>query len=263
MPSVVYFYHMISVVILGAGNVGSQLCQALDAAEDCEVIQLYNRTEVSNSQLPDHIEFTTKINEIKQADVYLLAIADDAIAGFSEHLPFKDSLLAHTSGTVPLHAIDNKNRRAVFYPLQTFSQNRSIDFNKVPIGIEAESEADLSLLKSLASSLSEKVMELNSNDRSRLHLAAVFVNNFSNHLYHIAAEYLEENSLEFDLLTPLILETADKISSISPEDAQTGPARRGDLETIKKHLALLNDGPKKELYKVLTESIQNTYGKKL
>lgn len=254
---------MISVVILGAGNVGLQLARAIYSVVDCELIQVYNRSEVEPSVLPEKVPFTSDLSALYKADVYLLAIPDDAILGFSSKLPFKGQLVAHTSGSAALEAIDKKNRGAVFYPLQTFSKESTPDFRSIPICIESRSQSDLETLKKLASSLSDTMVVLNSEERVKLHLAAVLVNNFSNHLYKAAADFLEENSLDFSLLRPLIGETANKIYTLSPEDAQTGPARRGDLDTIKKHLALLEESPYRELYQKLTESIQESYGKKL
>ena len=162
-----------------------------------------------------------------------------------------------------MHILSNENRKGVFYPLQTFSKNSLVAFKEIPICIEASVTSDLKILKELGESLSEKVIEINSEERSKLHLAAVFVNNFTNYLYRISNEILAESKLPFDLLKPLIAETARKIETLSPKDVQTGPAKRNDLKTIEKHLYLLKDSPYKQLYQQLTEAIQSSYGKKL
>ena len=158
-----------------------------------------------------------------------------------------------------MEALSKRNRKGVFYPLQTFSKNREVNFNTIPICIEAKEEADLELLTNLGNSLSEKVVEIDSDERSKLHLAAVFVNNFVNHLYAIGDDILGNNELSFDLLHPLIEETASKVKTLSPSEVQTGPARRGDQKTIEKHLHLLTEGPESELYQQLTESLMKKF----
>jgi predicted short-subunit dehydrogenase-like oxidoreductase (DUF2520 family) len=169
----------------------------------------------------------------------------------------------HTSGGAAMEALSKQNRKGVFYPLQTFSKQSEIDFSDVPICVEATDASDLVVLKNVGSSISEKVVEITSEERAKLHLAAVFVNNFVNHCYRIGFDILSENNLSFDLLQPLIKETAHKISLLSPSEAQTGPAKRNDQKTIEKHLHLLQHSDQKELYQHITEAIQANYGKKL
>ena len=149
-----------------------------------------------------------------------------------------------------------------FYPLQTFSKNKEINFREVPICLEAEKETDFQLLNIVAQSVSEKVFCIDSNQRKSLHVAAVFVCNFVNHLYQIGNEICEENKVPFEILHPLILETANKITALSPKEAQTGPAKRNDTKTINAHLNLLTNETQKEIYKLLTKSIIDN-GKKL
>ncbi|KAA3621807.1 MAG: DUF2520 domain-containing protein, partial [Flavobacterium sp.] len=147
--------------------------------------------------------------------------------------------------------------------MQSFSKHRSVDFKTIPICIEAETAEDLVLLQKIGKQISGKVEEISSENRASLHLSAVFVNNFVNHLYHISEELLQKKKLDFDLLKPLIKETAKKIEKLSSSEAQTGPAIRDDEKTLRKHLQLLKGSPYETLYRDLTESIQNTYGKKL
>src|SRR5690606_5952959 len=135
------------------------------------------------------------------------SVPDDAVAELSELLTFSGKLVAHTSGSVAMHELSSKNRRAVFYPLQTFSKNKAVDFSKIPVCLEAEEEKDLALLEKIAESISKDIFIINSNQRQQLHLAAVFVCNFVNHLYRIGNEITEENQLPFDILKPLIKET--------------------------------------------------------
>lgn len=254
---------MIKVVILGAGNVGNHLCNAFNAASNVEVLQVYNRSESAFKDLPKDIATTNKLSNLKQADVYIIALPDDAIASFSEKLPPNIGLVVHTSGGVSMEALSEVNKRGVFYPLQTFSKSTEVEFGDIPICVEAESKTDLELLINLGISVSRSVSEINSEQRTKLHLAAVVVNNFVNHLYYISESYLGQHNIPFDLLKPLIAETARKIQVVAPSEAQTGPAKRSDSETIKKHLNLLPEGTFKTLYQQLTEAISQTHGKKL
>jgi predicted short-subunit dehydrogenase-like oxidoreductase (DUF2520 family) len=175
----------------------------------------------------------------------------------------KNKLVVHTSGSVSIKKLASKNNRGVFYPLQSFTTGHVVSFTEIPICIEAEDPKDLAMLRELGEAISEKVVEISSEERQKLHLAAVFVNNFVNHIYHISESYLTENKLDFNLLKPLIKETARKIESMTPSEAQTGPAKRNDLKTIEKHLHLLEDSAYARLYKQLTQAIQDTYGKQL
>ena len=250
---------MTNIIFLGFGNVGFHLANALNKVVDMSVIQIYNRNKIKNTSDLCHIPTTTRLSQIKEADIYIIAIPDDAIAAFSESLPFTNRLVVHTSGSVAMYTLSEKNRKGIFYPLQTFSKNRKVSFKNIPVCIEASNTSDLKLLKKLGESLSKNVVEVNSEERSKLHLAAVFVNNFVNHMYTISEEILKDNHLSLDLLKPLIAETANKVERLSPSEAQTGPAKRNDKKTIEKHLHLLKDSQYKELYRQLTDSIVKKY----
>jgi predicted short-subunit dehydrogenase-like oxidoreductase (DUF2520 family) len=254
---------MIRIVLLGFGNLGYSLCNSLYNNDYTSIVQVYNKSKLTLSGPLKDLLFTTNLDELKPADIYIIAIPDDVIGTFSEDLPLKNQLVVHTSGGVAMDILSKKNRKGVFYPLQTFSKSRDTDFKKIPICIEASKDTDLSLLRKLGEALSENVIEINSEKRKILHLAAVFVNNFVNHMYTIGQEILQNEELPFQLLQPLIFETARKIEDLSPLNAQTGPAKRNDKNTIEKHLHLLAEGPYKELYQLLTQSIQATHGKKL
>ncbi|NRA91138.1 MAG: DUF2520 domain-containing protein [Psychroserpens sp.] len=251
---------MITVVILGAGNVATHLYKAFDSSKEVSVIQWYNRNIKSIPSCNETILVTDDIESLIEADLYIIAVSDDHIAELSSKLPFEDRLVVHTSGSVGIHDMDKKNRRGVFYPLQTFSKNTEIDFATVPICLETLDKADYHLLKSVASAISDHTKRVNTEQRAALHLAAVFVNNFTNQLFRIAQEITESKSTEFDLLKPLIFETAKKVQELSPYRAQTGPAKRNDKKTIKRHLKLLENDHHKEIYKLLTESIKKTHG---
>ncbi len=167
------------------------------------------------------------------------------------------SLLVHTAGSIPMSVWEgHAERYGVFYPMQTFSKQREVDFQEVPFFIEAKRAEDTELLKAIASTLSEKVYEADSEQRKSLHLAAVFICNFTNHMYALAADLLEKYNLPFEVMLPLIDETARKVHELAPRDAQTGPAVRYDENVMSNHLAMLVDSPAlQEIYKLMSKSI--------
>ena len=168
--------------------------------------------------------------------------------------------VAYTSGSVALNSLPHRESIGVFYPLQTFSKDLDLDVSQVPFLIEASTEKFGNQLFDLATQLSTSVSYADSQKRKELHLAAVWVNNFTNHIVHIAQKYADENNVDFVLLTPLLKETIHKLDYLSAHDAQTGPARRGDLSILEEHMSKLN-GVEKELYQLISKSIQNTYSK--
>ncbi|WP_310377625.1 DUF2520 domain-containing protein [Flavobacterium sp.] len=248
---------MIKVIVIGSGNVAQHLILAFAKSTTATLIQIYSRQKETLTHLLDSSKITTSFNELLEADLYIIAVSDDAIDSVSAQLPFINRLVVHTSGSVALNALDNKNRKGVLYPLQTFSKGKPMDFSTVPICIESENSNDFQLLDKAAKSISDAVFAVNTDQRKALHVAAVFVNNFVNNLYQIGKEICEEHQVPFDILKPLILETANKIMTLSPEDAQTGPAKRNDLETIASHLSLLSNKNQATIYKILTQSIQD------
>jgi predicted short-subunit dehydrogenase-like oxidoreductase (DUF2520 family) len=253
---------MISVILLGAGNVASHLFKAFQKSDKVIVKQWFNRHLESIQTYKNEIEITDDLSQLKEADVYILAVSDDAVEALSSQLPFENRLVVHTSGSVGIYDLNMKHRRGVFYPLQTFSKSAEVDFKTVPICIEVIDKTDLKVLKALATALGSKPHKVNSDQRRGLHLAAVFVNNFTNQLYRVAHEITESEGAEFDILKPLILETAKKVQNMSPYIAQTGPAKRNDKRTIKKHLKQLENEQHKAIYELLTASIQKTHGRK-
>lgn len=250
---------MIRVVLLGAGNVATHLINAFLQAKNIDLVQVYSRKTTRLQNFKTIVDTTSNLKQLKEADVYIIAISDDAIAEFSSKLDLKNSLVVHTSGSVALNGLDNTlSRKGVFYPLQTFSATKKIDFTTIPICIEATDNNDLEILKKLASSISKNVFDIDSKQRKNLHLAAVFVNNFANHMYHIGNEICTANNVSFKILQPLIEETAKKVLDLTPYEAQTGPAKRKDTETIAKHLKVLPEN-QQEIYKLITKSISETY----
>lgn len=252
---------MIKIGIIGSGNVAQHLLVALQKSiiegADIEITTVFSRQKSVLSNLLDSKIITSNWNHLKEADLYIIAVSDSAVSEVSKKIPFKNKLVVHTSGAVSLDTINSNNRKGVFYPLQTFSKNVGVNFKTIPICIESENSADLELLKKVADEISESVYEINSEQRKALHVAAVFVNNFTNNLYQIGNDICLENNIPFEILLPLIKETSEKINRLSPLDAQTGPAKRNDLETINSHLAFLTNENQKNIYKILTQSIQN------
>ncbi len=246
---------MVKVVIIGSGNLAQHLILALQKATGVELVQAFARKKNDLLKLLDSDKITSNYNHIKNADLYIIAVSDNAIQEVSNLLPFSNKLVAHTSGSVAIEMLNDKNRKAVFYPLQTFSKNKEINFNEIPICLEAENANDLQILKKVAKTISDVVAEINSKQRKSLHVSAVFVSNFVNHLYQIGNDICSENKVPFEILKPLITETAHKILMISPTDAQTGPAKRKDTTTINSHLAFLTNENQKNIYKILTKSI--------
>lgn len=253
---------MIQAVIIGSGNVAQHLIKAFAKSGKIDVIQAFSRQKETLAHLLNADKITNNFNDLIEADLYIIAVSDDAIATVSSQLPFKNRLVVHTSGSVSLDALDKKNRNGIFYPLQTFSKKADVDFSQIPLCLESGNETDFEFLTTVAKTISEKVYKINSEQRKALHVVAVFVNNFVNHLYQIGNEICIENNVPFEVLKPLIQETANKITKLSPNEAQTGPAIRNDQQTISRHLEFLLDENQKNIYQILTQSIQNN-GKKL
>jgi predicted short-subunit dehydrogenase-like oxidoreductase (DUF2520 family) len=253
---------MLKVVVIGSGNVAQHLIKAFKKSNEIKVVQAFSRSKEALLHLLDSDIITDNLSLLMEADMYIISVSDNAIQEVSSQLPFTNKLIAHTSGSQSITDLDAKNKRAVFYPLQTFSKNKEVDFNTIPICIEVENDDDYELVQKIAKSISKEVYQINSKQRKSLHVAAVFVCNFVNQLYKIGKDICDENQVPFTILKPLILETANKILKLSPADAQTGPAIRNDTQTINSHLHFLSDENQKEIYKILTKSIIDN-GKKL
>ncbi|MDT0552304.1 Rossmann-like and DUF2520 domain-containing protein [Urechidicola vernalis] len=248
---------MIEIIVIGYGNVGSHLIEVLLSNTSINLKQVYNRSIEKIEHLLSKCPITNSFDEILEADVYIIAVSDDEISTVSKALKIDNKLVVHTSGSVDMNIL-NSNRKGVFYPLQTFTKNKSIDFSNIPLCIEANNDSDLILLEKLASKISNNSFILDSCQRKKMHLAAVFVNNFANHLYHIGYTICEENTVPFEILHPLMEETLNKIKGIPPLDSQTGPAKRNDQKTITLQLGQLSEAQQK-IYMSLTNSIINTY----
>jgi predicted short-subunit dehydrogenase-like oxidoreductase (DUF2520 family) len=256
-----------NVVSIGAGNLATQLALAL-IEKEVQVTQVFSRNPESAKELAEKVnsEFITDLSLLKKdADLYIVAVKDSAIPEVLETLNLDESrLIVHTAGSVPMSILEGFSANyGVFYPLQTFSKSRKIDFSDIPICIEANHPSNLLKLELLGKKLSNSVNQINSEERKTLHLAAVFANNFVNHLYAIGAHILHDQKLDFNLLKPLITETAAKVQELSPLDAQTGPAKRYDKTIIDAQLKMLEHSPEyRKIYSFVTESIFQLHQKR-
>jgi len=251
----------LKIALIGAGNLATNIGMALAEAGH-ELLQVYSRTEQSAERLAAmlHCPWTTELEQVTDgADVYIIAVKDGALADVARSLAagHEERFLVHTAGSMPMETLPTK-RRGVLYPMQTFSKERKVLFREIPCFVEAADKADGAMLRGLAETLSERVYEANSEARKYLHLSAVFCCNFANHCYAISERLLKEHGgLPFEVMLPLIDETARKVHELSPRKAQTGPAVRWDTNVMEKHIQLLKGEPQlQEIYKLLSESIR-------
>ena len=256
----------LKICFIGAGNLATQLSKSFKI-NGFNISQIYNRTNSSAKLLANKVgaKYTSKINEIDTtSDLFFVALKDSVVNEVLTQIDFKNKLVVHCSGSLPLSVLEKySDNIGVFYPLQTFSVNRNIEFNTIPIFIESNSTKNVNTLLEVAGKLSKSVYVLNSEKRKKLHVSAVFACNFVNHLYSISAEILKAENISFDVLRPLILETAQKVQELHPEKAQTGPAVRLDENIISSHLTELEDlNNYHKLYNSISKSIFE-YHKKL
>lgn len=250
------------VVMIGAGNLATHLSQALKHAGH-EVLQVYSRTETSARTLAELLgcPYTTDLSAVVNADVYVFSVKDTVLQQLAETLcPQKRGrVFLHTAGSMPMSLFSSvAEHYGVLYPMQTFSKSRPVDFSEIPCFIEASDETTLAVVDSLAKSVSKRVHAMDSERRRYLHLSAVWACNFVNHCYDIASELLEKHDIPFDVLLPLIDETARKVHELSPHEAQTGPAVRFDENVMNAQQQLMDgDTLRQELYRKLSESIHN------
>ncbi|UII27963.1 DUF2520 domain-containing protein [Fulvivirga maritima] len=256
------------VTFIGAGNVAWHLAPALDNA-GYAVREVYSSTEKSAKALISRLyqaELKTNLDFSDSASqIFIVSVSDDAIESIAQEIILPDNaIIAHTSGAQPLSALSYSagENIGVFYPLQTFSKDKKVDFKSTPICIEAENKFTRNTLLDIADTISKKVYKIDSADRKSLHVAAVFACNFTNHFFKIASDILRSKKLEFNLLQPLIAETINKALEIGPDKSQTGPAVRHDFETLDKHMDYLEGNEElSEMYRLISQHIIDTYPK--
>lgn len=250
------------ITIIGSGKVATQI--ALQLVKSGHSIDgVWGKTKANAITLSNiiHTKQLQTLSEISSNSLALVCVADEAIKEVLKDIPLSVRV-AYTSGSIAINDLPKRPSLGVFYPLQTFSPGKQVDISIVPFLIEANTEAFTMELKALASTVSNRVILADSQDRYNTHIAAVMVNNFTNFLYHLAKKHLHKHQLDFDILKPLIAETVNKLETLSPIEAQTGPASRGDQEVINKHIASLEDPEVKILYRLFSELISKEINKK-
>lgn len=248
------------ISIIGSGNVASQLAIAFNSV-NIKINQILSRNENTGKALAKmaNATYIKNITKIQPTSLIVICVNDDNIESVVNTLP--NQMMAHTSGSVSIDVFKNKQEYGVIYPVQSLTKNTKINFQDVPICVEANSKSMEKKLIKLTQKISNNVKLLDSKNRQQLHLAAVVACNFSNYCYLIAKNILEQKNIHFDLLKPLIQHTTQKALTSNPHINQTGPARRGDLNIIKTHLSLLKDEKYKEIYKLLSKNIIKEYEK--
>lgn len=231
------------IAIIGKGRVATHLSQALASAGH-DMIMCGGRKRIQ--AVP------------ADAEVVILSIKDDAIASVASEFADSNALVLHTSGSISIEAIPSAHR-GVMYPMQTFSMDRAVDFRQIPLFLEASSEEDMKMLNRLSATISDTQMHMNSEQRKSLHLAAVLCCNFVNHLFELSHDVMKEQGIPFRILFPLIEETIAKIHTLTPHEAQTGPALRWDENVMQSHMDLLHEPRHIEIYRLLSESIHVTH----
>lgn len=247
-------------VIIGSGNVAYHLAKAF-TQNKIEVSQIFGRNETELKKISEELNIPFSSKKLLEADFYLIAVSDSSVEKVSEFIQKDDALVAHTSGSLPMEVLKGNYRKASFYPLQTFSKTKSLNYSKIPFFIEADNQIDEKSLLELASIISQNVETSDYERRKYIHLTAVFACNFVNHLFARAKEISDSQDLPFEYFIPLIDETVEKIHHLEPKLAQTGPAVRGDERVLKLHENLINDEEHLKIYQLMNESIKKMYKK--
>ena len=255
---------MSRLVFIGSGNLATQMSLALKRAGH-DIVQVYSRTEEHARELAEKIGcgYTADVNTVcSDADAYIVSVKDDAVRTVAQTLGhvIGDAVCMHTAGSVPMDVFHGAVRHyGVLYPMQSFSKTRMVNFKEIPCFLEASDERAMTLLRRFAESLSDNVQEADSEQRKKIHLAAVLASNLANHCYRLGERVLEEAGIDFNILLPLIQETARKVTEMSPREAQTGPMVRYDTGVMSRQIELLHDERTRQIYRLMAESIHNDY----
>ncbi len=246
------------IVIIGSGNVAYHLAKAFQQA-GLQVAEIFGRNEAALKTISENFQIPFSTTVLADADLYLIAVKDDAIEKCAALITKENCLVAHTAGSLAATVLKGPYRKAVFYPLQTFTKDKNLDYSKIPFFIETDDDGDFKTLETLASSISSHIMRADYDARKYVHLSAVFACNFVNHLFAQAQEILNAQNIPFEYLLPLIKETTTKIETTAPREAQTGPAIRNDQRVLAIHESLIEDEEQLKIYKVMNESIKKMY----
>ena len=247
---------MITISIIGSGKLSYNLSEAFISNKEFRLNEIYSRNNKNIKLFNKKIKFTNKIENLGEADFYFILTNDDSIEEISKKIKTKNGMILHSSGTKGKDALSNHLNFGVFYPLQTFSFNKKIDFTRTPILIEGDSKKSLEKLKELCQKLELEFEEVNSEKRLHYHLAASFANNFTNHILSLTDELINKFKLEKKFFIPIANETFKKFQSNKSKESQTGPAVRNDVKTLKKHEEILKKSNYLNLYKIITKSIK-------
>ena len=248
---------MIRIGLIGTGNVAIALAREIHNHEIITIVQIIGKDQ---NKLPKdliHIPFSNQFNSLPTCDVVLIAVSDNAIQNVSNQLSLTDTVVAHTSGASSIDILSNHQHRGVFYPLQTFSKQQHFNWSEIPILWEGNNKQVNEKLETLSQLLSPLAILSDEKQRLSMHLAAVVVNNFTNHLYAEAHHFCKSKHINFDLLVPLIEETTRKIKQLDPRESQTGPASRGDTQTIQRHMAIPMTKELSDIYSLFTSQLLN------
>ena len=252
----------LNIGIIGVGNVGSHLCRAFSAAGHKITVftrrgALHLLDDVSN------LSWTERLDNLKYGyDFLFITVNDDSISEIAGKLKSADGIIMHTSGSIDIKVLSSLANYGVFYPLQSFKTDLIFDYKEIPFFIEANNIKNLKKISNLAKSISSRIIEMSSEKRKQLHLSAVIVNNFTNHLYTLSRDYLNDNDLNFRYLLPIIQETASRMVNHEPSKIQTGPAKRNDISILEEHNKMLNKHKDLQaVYKLMSESIKKRHSK--
>ena len=248
-------------VIIGSGNVAFHLTKAF-TVNSIPLKQVFGRNENDLQTISEENNIPYSSTDLADADFYIICVSDSSVSEVSRLIKKENCLVAHTSGSLPKEILEGNFRKASFYPLQTFSKTKTLNYSEIPFFIEAENESDLDFLKNTASKITENIIKSDYEQRKYVHLTAVFSCNFVNHLFARAKEISDSQNIPFRFFLPLIDETVEKIHHPDPKDAQTGPAVRNDKRVLELHEKLLTDEEHLQLYKTLNKSILKMYNLK-
>ena len=255
-----------NVSFIGSGNLAWHLAPALDNT-DYPVKEVYSLHPPHAEALVEHL-YHAKIKSTldfssSPSTIFIIAVSDDAITEIAQEIILPEgAILLHTSGSQPLGVLSfaATSRLGVFYPLQTFTKSKKVDFKEIPFFVESEDDETQKVMRGMANAISSKVYKITSEQRKALHIAAVFASNFTNHMLAISRDILSNHKLDFEWIKPLIAETVNKGLSLGPDEAQTGPAKRGDLEILDRHLEFLQyDEEVSDIYKIISQHIVDRY----